>query len=533
MRHTPSNGGTIRTYHFWAKPLYKIPNEFWQVVSNSQRFWNRLVELREDVAFNCETLPENAAIIQAQFWKLLTSKEADCRRWRIALKHAADLPWATRDFVFDRFVDCCIRAARNKGGWPRYRNRLERIIILHRFTGNGRAVQDLAFTKESHRWRFGLRPVPTWAYTGNTRQHTNARLSCGFFGFSKDVKLCFQTVLHRQLPFDASIRNVAWVGKLHPIHGWQWTIAIALKIVPSPVEHGHLPACGIDFGWRARLSYIRIGVLCDSYGNVVELRLPLDAPTSKTRRHNQTSSYYDLLRIESEIDNEINQAKAQIQQQVSLHLPADLQQMITELPKARERGLLHLLYALEAHKVTLDAQKILRDWLLENRRLRSLRSALQDRLIGRRRWFYRNIAAFISKNYGIIALEDDFAAKAMVEDRTTKDRDRRFKRSIRYYQWAAVAELRKYILEAAVKTGTRIVETETKLSTAICFRCGQYTSHESNLELTCPSGHIWDQDINAAANILGRIEGISNHKDKIIVIPEILGEVMASLIQSG
>jgi hypothetical protein len=530
MRHAPIDERITRTYRFWARPLDKIPTEFWQVVFNSQRFWNRLVELREDVAFNCETLPENAPIIQARFWDLLTSKEADCRKWRIAVKHAADLPWATRDAVFDRFVNSCIHAARKKGGWPNHHHRLERIMILHRFTGGGRAVRDIFFTeKQSRSWRFGLKPVPDSAYAGKTRHHTNARLSIGFFGFSKDTKLYFRTVLHRQLPIDSTIKNVAWVGRLHPIHGWQWAIAIMVRTGSLSAERRPLPACGIDFGWRRRQYYIRIGMLRDSKGNVVELRLPFDAPTSKTRRHNEASSYRDLIRIDSEIDNRINEAKAQIQQQVPTHLPEDLRNIIADLQRAREGGLVLLLRDLEAGNLALLVQKILRDWLRENDRLRALRAALQDRLIGRRRWFFRNIAAFLTKKYGTIALEDDFAAKAMIEDRATKDRDRRFKRSIRHYQWAAVAELRTYILEAATKNGTRIVETETNGSTATCFICGKYTAHQSDIRLTCPSGHTWDQDINAASNILGVIEGISNkrqHKRKMMVVPNTLREVM-------
>jgi hypothetical protein len=533
MKHAPIDEGITRTYRFWARPLDKIPTELWQVVYNSQHFWNRLVELQEDVAFNCETLPENAPIIQARFWDLLTSREADCRKWRIAVKHAADLPWATRDAIFDRFVDSCIRAARKKGGWPRYHNRLERIMILHRFTGGGRAVRNIFFTeKQGRSWRFGLKPVPDSAYAGKTHHHTNNRLSTGFFGFSKDTKLYFRTVLHRQLPLDASVKNVAWVGRLHPIHGWQWAIAIMLRMASTSVERRPLPACGIDFGWRTRQHHIRVGMLQDSEGNVVELRLPFDAPTSKTRRHNMAYSYRDLIRIDSEIDNRINQAKAQIQQQALAHLPEDLQKIITELQKVREVGLVLLLRGFEAGNLTLPVQKILRDWLFENDRLRSVRSALQDRLIGRRRWFFRNIAAFLTKKYGTIALEDNFAAKAMIEDRATKDRDQRFKRSIRHYQWAAVAELRLYILEAAAKNGTQIVETETKWSTATCFICGKYTAHQSDLKLTCPSGHTWDQDINAAANILGGIEGLSKnrqHKGKMMVVPNMLREVMVAI----
>jgi hypothetical protein len=60
MRHTTKDEGITRTYRFWARPLGGVPSELWQIALNSQRFWNELVEFRDNVAFNSETLPENA-----------------------------------------------------------------------------------------------------------------------------------------------------------------------------------------------------------------------------------------------------------------------------------------------------------------------------------------------------------------------------------------------------------------------------------------------------------------------------------------
>jgi transposase len=139
-----------------------------------------------------------------------------------------------------------------------------------------------------------------------------------------------------------------------------------------------------------------------------------------------------------------------------------------------------------------------------------MRAALQDRLIGRRRWLYRNIAAFLTKRYSTIALEDEFTAKTMIEDRVSKDEDLPFRRSIKHYQWSAVAELRSYILEAAAKNGARIVGVKTKWSTTTCSICDQYTPHQPRLKLTCPNGHSWDQDVNAASNILRWLKDSGN-----------------------
>jgi transposase len=244
------------------------------------------------------------------------------------------------------------------------------------------------------------------------------------------------------------------------------------------------------------------------------------------------SSYYDLLKIDREIDNKVNEAKARLSRLTDL--PDDLRKTIVQRPRVRESGLIGLSDALEARNVASNAQELLRRWLAENKRLRSIRAALQDRLIRRRRWFYRNIAAFVTKRYRTIALEGEFAAKEMIEDRTTKDRDLPFQRSIRHYQWTAVAELRNHIIEAAVKNGARIVKTDTRGSTTTCFICGRYTEHQPNLRLTCPSGHTWDQDVNAASNILGRIEGFDKIRNSgtpnfASVIPGSLTRVMFQL----
>jgi hypothetical protein len=67
MKPTTKNEGMIRTYRFWARPLGVIPSELWQIALNSQRFWNELVALREDVAFNSETPPNTRRLYERAF----------------------------------------------------------------------------------------------------------------------------------------------------------------------------------------------------------------------------------------------------------------------------------------------------------------------------------------------------------------------------------------------------------------------------------------------------------------------------------
>lgn len=479
--------GSPRGYRFWADPQGKIPPELWTTAHDIQRFWNRLVALREDVAFNCETLPEHAKAVRERFWKLLTSKEDDCKQWRLVVKQESGLLWATRDAVFDRFVTCCRRAAQKKGGWPRLQHRLEHIAILHRFAGGGKPVSKLFISKKQLAWRFGLRSVPNWAYEGKTRQHTNRRRSSGFFGFSRESRIEFRTVLHRRLPPEGVVKGAAWIGRLHPVKGWQWAITITLEDPKPNVERPSLPACGLDLGWRAREGYIRIGMICDSEGNAAELRLPVYAPTSNTRRHSLPYSYRDLAAMDFHIAKLVDDVKTRLQQQLPGDLPAHLKELAAHISRMRQGGLVRLLRGLEKASTLPDAQTILHAWLAENDRLRSLRASLQDRLVGRRRWQYRNMAAFLARRYGTIALEGKLSIKEMIEDKETKDPA--FRKSLRYHQWAAVAELRNDILEAADKYGARVVEAKTSWSTTTCHICQAQTTHRPDIKLTCPRGH--------------------------------------------
>jgi hypothetical protein len=259
------------------------------------------------------------------------------------------------------------------------------------------------------------------------------------------------------------------------------------------------------------------------------MRLPLDAPTARTRRLNAASGYHDLRGIDKQIDLHLNLVKEKIQYRLS-YKSLDVN---VNLQAIRQAGLVRLMYWLESNHLALDVCEILHGWLVENDRLRSLRAALQDRLSGRRRWLYRNVATFLTKTYSIIGMEDEFAAREMIEDRISKDQDLPFRRSIKHYQWAAVAELRRYIIEAAAKNGARIVEVKTRWSTTTCSICEQYTPHQPSLKLICPNGHAWDQDINASTNILKWLKTGIKLPEIIpvpsMVLPNILHEILVPI----
>ncbi len=194
----------VLVYKFWAAPVAQLPPELWEITHKMQRLWNLLVELQDTVTFTAETLPDQASIIYARFWDLMAGSSEECRRWRKNLKRASGLNWEMRDEVFERFVTSCRQAVKSRRAWPSLQSRLERVNIPHRFTEGGIEVEAIFRKRGSGGWRFGLDPVDPWAYQGKTRRHTNARLTTGFFGLSRESYVEFKTVLHRPMPSGSS-----------------------------------------------------------------------------------------------------------------------------------------------------------------------------------------------------------------------------------------------------------------------------------------------------------------------------------------
>jgi hypothetical protein len=276
--------------------------------------------------------------------------------------------------------------------------------------------------------------------------------------------------------------------------------------------------------------YIRIGMLYDSDGNVAEMRLPLCAPNSQTRRHGLASDWRHISGMDRIAAGMLEDVKRCLTFKLPPVLPEDARVPASQLVKMRQGGLVRLLHSLETAGIAREAQVLLRSWLAENDRWRARRAALQDRLVGRRQWLYRNLATFLSRRYGTIAIEGQLSIKRMIEE--SEDANPALKYGRRYHQWAAVAELRRYLIEAASKHGTRLAYARTSWSTVTCHSCGERAQGGGTLELICPRGHRCDQDVNAAINLFSEIEGdgMSEKEERPPLrsdVPWVLREVVA------
>jgi hypothetical protein len=470
----------VRSYKYWARPTRDLPETFWELAHTMRGTWNALVDAREKAEELARKLPKNQ---QKAFWS--AHREA-CRK----IVADSGLNWECGPEILERFETACRMAARAERGWPKRQHEVRSVLIPHYYTGGGISAEVL-FGSSS---RLPLQPVPAEVYANSKREAVRRRLTRGTFRFAGG-SIEFETILHRPLPPGTYIKRCAWTGKHHPVRGWRWFITITVE-EPPPPPHQSGKTVAVELGWRVLGDAIRVAMAVDQDCCVQELRLPLNAARAHERRHSLPSHWRDLAVIDAEIAELLNKVRTELHSLFSY-----LGTMAHPLPTS-QGAFVRLLRCLDESGASPEAAAVLRKWKGQNDRLRSIRTCLAERLIGRRRWLYRNFAARLCRNYKTIVL------KKVAIQRLNQSR-RGLDAAGRYRQWASPGELALYIRQAALSTGTVIHEAESAFSTTTCADCGAQATQTGNVVLTCSNGHTWDQDQNAARNLLSQVHSDS------------------------
>ena len=490
----------------WPQRVYKyhvtltdpIPQELWNKAERQRQCWNDLRPL-------CAIAQGQSSAIGAKakpLWRVAynagieANEAARVAIWTAYRAHARELQdrhnlgWES-DLV-DRFNVSWITGLKKwvpgKGlALPRYRPFVDSVRLVHRFTEGGVVVGRLwsrrnwrvALTPSSHRVSYGARYQP---------RATDCR-----FGLSKDVTVRFFLVYHRPLPPDAIVKQVALCGRRNSDHKtWAWTLNVQVEVwQPSFSAAREIRIAGLDVGWRKiDEDTLRVGMLVDDEGRTIELCLPLNMPNKWTKRKRAEGraaleGWRDLAIVQQKMDGLIELMKGQIRER-KLIAEATLQKM-------RVSGLRQLA------NTSPEAAMLLRPALESWERKRFVCSKLRDRLIRRRDQLYRNLAAWLCRTYTHIAWEEELSLKDLAEE---DEKQPGIAASMRYRMIASLYLLRRYFREAAAKNGTELLDGGTRDSTRLCNVCGVETQVDGVLRAVCPNGHGWDQDVNAARNLL-------------------------------
>lgn len=532
MAHKTLQRNTITTvYKFGARPLDALPDKFWNTAKEIKNVWNELVQMRNTLTENFERIgiggKENVKR-RIKFWK-----EFD-KIWRDYLKSndiKNRLGNDEREFLQQKFETADKKAKKDKTGLNKQFG-LDRIYFRHRYSGGGKPLAD--FQKQNSKGFSFL--FPTWNYyESNTKHHRHNRIGAGVFGIVKDreqvFNFPFSAIIHREIPENAIVKSVSWVGKRLKNQGfnkkhlpesqrdWVWSIDVAVE-VPAPVFEvaQSVRIASLDVGWRLNGDYLRLGAMLDTDGNQIELRCPVAHESCAVRHGKLVSSIKGLIELDEKIGNLVQTTKDELEKLG-----------IKNLLKMRQSGLFRLERMLFESGENKDALQILENFKIVYLPLASVRVRSFDRLNKYRDWLYQNTAAWLAENYDVLVWEGKLNLKKMAEARknlneveTVKDYDlEKIRRnSAKYRNFASLYSFRDYLKKAFTKQGKTIIDGITAYSSRKCSECGEIVEKFADVEFVCPNGHNFDRDFNAAKNLLNQVKDSYNlRKGEKLEIP--------------
>lgn len=334
----------------------------------------------------------------------------------------------------------------------------------------------------------------------------------------------FPMTQHRRMPADA---EVLWVH----VHRWrvgihyEWRVQFTIESdsfhrPKEPLAHGG--TCALDLGWRRIFNEageqigLRVAYLVDEHGHEREIRVP-DGLWQKLAKVDS------LAQIRSrELDTARNALVAWL---ADRQLPEWFADFSKGLPQWRAPRKLQRLVDVwqkpERRFVEDDAMlRQLQAWAKQDRHLGSWEAHMRDRAIANRRETWRRVAAELTRTYQTIVVEDGLCSSEGRENQMKivdiegwnklppeegdphEGREQR-----RQARMAAPGELRMAIGQAAHKTATTVVDvSRAKKSTRTCAWCTHVQAHvdfAASIQVQCEGcGRCWDQDANAARNLL-------------------------------
>src|SRR5207244_749849 len=124
--------------------------------------------------------------------------------------------------------------------WPKVHRGRTKISIPYRFTSSGIPVPTLFRTKYHNRRIISIAPVPKEAFATHPGKHSpthTARRLQVTYGklYVNSAPIRFKCILHRQLPSEAMIKRINWVGRKN-IFGWRWALDIVVEIPPMKAD---------------------------------------------------------------------------------------------------------------------------------------------------------------------------------------------------------------------------------------------------------------------------------------------------------
>lgn len=314
--------------------------------------------------------------------------------------------------------------------------------------------------------------------------------------------------LHRPLPEDAQIKW-AWLRRyrIGTAFKWEFQFTLSRSSWPRPEGSAKTGSVGVDVGWRTMPDgRLRVAAWVGSDGERGEVFLP-HSPARPDRPARDWLSHYEKTdAIHGDRDKLFNAAREILAAwlRTKENVPDWLKESTATMSSWRSISRLAVV-ALKWRKNRFDGDsagfETLEVWRKRDKHLYLYEANVRHQLLGQRMQTYREFAAMLRRKYATAVVEDldfrEFHKNREFEEDDDNEADR-IKQNSRA---ACLSDLFRCLKEALT-----IVEVPAKKTTLTCAECGSEEKWDHRkLDHTCSAcGKTWDQDFNAAKNILAR-----------------------------
>lgn len=345
--------------------------------------------------------------------------------------------------------------------------------------------------------RLTIARVPEEAWTSDVRSvrrrlaRTRVWLRAGSNPDRSPRLIEAEMVMHRPLPHGL-IRHASIIRERIASH-YRHRLVITVAVQDIPTRDGR--EVGIDIGWRLFEDRLRVAVAVDEENQLEELSLPQE----------MLGGFAQVRDLQAVRDTHFNGAKAMLA--AFLHtaqMPDWLRDATSTLTQWRSQGRLTALALQWRDRRFKDdaVYAMLEAWRKRDKHLWEWQANLRDKLLARRREMYRLWAISIARRYGTVVIEE-FDLRRIVSEDNIDVADR-----MRFI--AALSQLRSILEHTCAREGVRIVKVPASYTTQDCAFCANREQFDARKEVRhrCSKcGAEWDQDENAARNLLKRAKG--------------------------
>lgn len=359
-------------------------------------------------------------------------------------------------------------------------------------------------------------PVPEEAWHSPTRgvrrkkSRTCLRIRVGSHPDKTPVWAVFPMIMHRPLPQGSTIKNAT--VSLHKIGPREeWSVQITVALADGFVRRRSVPADGavsVDLGWRTTQTGIRVATYASTDGTVEHIELP-DTWISQLRKADDLRSIRDknFLATKTSLITSIE----------GLNLPEWMRRYTATITHWRspDRMANFVRFWKDRRWVgDQEAYEAAEAWRYQDFHLWQWETSQRKKALRHRREIYRCLAAKLAAKYRTVVLEDFDLRPVVIAkppahavDDTVSTPGARHNRQMSAPS-ELVGALKNAFADVSIVDGANTTKT--------CHACGsleEYNAKE-NIHHACSScDAVWDQDVNAAKNLLRRWRERSSDDD--------------------